>query len=172
MYSQNDLDDAVAAGAVSAESAAALRAYIERSRSTYGLAYSTWNQVKDAGAFPAPTVTGINYPNANTLYRWSDDDGLSVYVPDAERAARGAEVLPVPLDPGADLLGLLMDRHVVLAADVLYERKNAAALADLVPQLLTPGGEVIFIHTAAALPLLLASFSARLGAISVLPLLQ
>ena len=34
MYSQNDLDDAVAAGAVSAESAAALRAYMERSRST------------------------------------------------------------------------------------------------------------------------------------------
>ena len=34
MYSQNDLDDAVAAGAVSAESAAALRAYIESSRST------------------------------------------------------------------------------------------------------------------------------------------
>ena len=30
MYSQNDLDDAVAAGAVSAESAAALRAYIEQ----------------------------------------------------------------------------------------------------------------------------------------------
>jgi hypothetical protein len=34
MYSQNDLDDAVAAGAISAESATALRAYMERSRST------------------------------------------------------------------------------------------------------------------------------------------
>jgi len=34
--------------------------------------------------------------------------------------------------------------HVVLAADVLYERKNAAALADLVPKLLAPGGEAIF----------------------------
>ena len=33
---------------------------------------------------------------------------------------------------------------LVLAADVLYERKNAAALADLVPQLLAPGGEAIF----------------------------
>jgi predicted nicotinamide N-methyase len=33
---------------------------------------------------------------------------------------------------------------LVLAADVLYERKNAAALADLVPELLAPGGEVIF----------------------------
>jgi len=33
---------------------------------------------------------------------------------------------------------------LVLAADVLYERKNAAALAGLVPQLLAPGGEAIF----------------------------
>ena len=34
MYSQNELDDAVAAGAISAESAAGLRAYIERQRAT------------------------------------------------------------------------------------------------------------------------------------------
>ena len=33
---------------------------------------------------------------------------------------------------------------LVLAADVLYERKNVAALADLVPKLLAPGGEAIF----------------------------
>jgi predicted nicotinamide N-methyase len=33
---------------------------------------------------------------------------------------------------------------LVFAADVLYERKNAAALADLVPKLLAPGGEAIF----------------------------
>jgi predicted nicotinamide N-methyase len=33
---------------------------------------------------------------------------------------------------------------LILAADVLYERKNAAALADLVPRLLAPGGEAIF----------------------------
>ena len=33
---------------------------------------------------------------------------------------------------------------LVLAADVLYERKNAAALADLVPRLLAPGGEALF----------------------------
>jgi predicted nicotinamide N-methyase len=32
---------------------------------------------------------------------------------------------------------------LVLAADVLYEAKNAAALADLVPKLLAPGGEAI-----------------------------
>jgi len=33
---------------------------------------------------------------------------------------------------------------LILAADVLYECKNAAALADLVPRLLAPGGEAIF----------------------------
>ena len=34
---------------------------------------------------------------------------------------------------------------LVLATDVLYERKNAVALADLVPRLLAPGGEAIFV---------------------------
>jgi predicted nicotinamide N-methyase len=33
---------------------------------------------------------------------------------------------------------------LVLAADVLYERKSAAALANLVPKLFAPGGEAIF----------------------------
>jgi predicted nicotinamide N-methyase len=33
---------------------------------------------------------------------------------------------------------------LVLAADVLYERRNAAALADLVPKLLASGGEAVF----------------------------
>jgi predicted nicotinamide N-methyase len=33
---------------------------------------------------------------------------------------------------------------LILAADVLYERKNAAALADLVPRLLATGGEAVF----------------------------
>ena len=33
---------------------------------------------------------------------------------------------------------------LVLAADVLYERKNAEALSGLVPMLLAPGGEAIF----------------------------
>jgi predicted nicotinamide N-methyase len=33
---------------------------------------------------------------------------------------------------------------LIFAADVLYERRNAAALADLVPELLAPGGEAIF----------------------------
>jgi predicted nicotinamide N-methyase len=33
---------------------------------------------------------------------------------------------------------------LVLAADVLYERKNGAAVAGLVPNLLDSGGEAIF----------------------------
>src|SRR5690606_17211749 len=33
-----------------------------------------------------------------------------------------------------------------------------------------PDGEVIFIHAAASLPLLLAAFTARFGAVTVLPL--
>jgi predicted nicotinamide N-methyase len=32
---------------------------------------------------------------------------------------------------------------LVLAADVLYERRNVSALADLIPALLAPGGEVL-----------------------------
>ena len=34
-----------------------------------------------------------------------------------------------------------------------------------------PDGEVIFIHAASALPLLIAAFTARFGAVTVLPLL-
>jgi predicted nicotinamide N-methyase len=33
---------------------------------------------------------------------------------------------------------------LVLAADVLYERRSAPSLADLVPELLAPGGEAVF----------------------------
>ncbi len=33
---------------------------------------------------------------------------------------------------------------LVFAADVLYERRNVPALADLVPKLLAPGGEALF----------------------------
>jgi predicted nicotinamide N-methyase len=44
-------------------------------------------------------------------------------------------------EPSMQSLGTF---DLVLAADVLYERKNAAALADLVPKLLAPGSEAIF----------------------------
>ena len=48
------------------------------------------------------------------------------------------------LDWRAPDIGGIGKFDLVLAADVLYERKNAAALANLVPQLLAPGGEAIF----------------------------
>jgi predicted nicotinamide N-methyase len=54
-------------------------------------------------------------------------------------------------EPGTALLDWFSPRldglgpfDLVFAADVLYERRNAPALADLVPRLLAPGGEAIF----------------------------
>ena len=54
-------------------------------------------------------------------------------------------------EPGTALLDWFSARldglgpfDLVFAADVLYERRNAPALADLVPRLLAPGGEAIF----------------------------
>jgi predicted nicotinamide N-methyase len=43
--------------------------------------------------------------------------------------------------PGLDGLGTF---DLVFAADVLYERRNAGPLANLVPRLLAPGGEALF----------------------------
>jgi predicted nicotinamide N-methyase len=43
--------------------------------------------------------------------------------------------------PEAERVGTF---DLVLAADVLYERRNVPALANLVPALLAPGGETIF----------------------------
>jgi len=40
-------------------------------------------------------------------------------------------------------LGGLGTFDLVFAADVLYERRNAGALADLIPRLLAPGGECV-----------------------------
>jgi len=53
-------------------------------------------------------------------------------------------------------------RHMHPEMLELWVRTAAASAA--------PGGEVVFIHTPAALPALLAAFSARFGAIAVLPL--
>jgi predicted nicotinamide N-methyase len=43
--------------------------------------------------------------------------------------------------PDVERLGTF---DLVLAADVLYERRSVPALADLVPELLAPGGEAVF----------------------------
>jgi len=56
----------------------------------------------------------------------------------------GREPDLVLLDWRAPDIASLGTFDLVLAADVLYERKNAAALAGLVPRLLAPGGEAVF----------------------------
>ena len=94
--------------------------------------------------------------------------GCGVGLPAVAALDRGAEVLAtdhngVALDfvvhnaranlgrgPGTALLdwfspelGGLGTFDLVFAADVLYERRNARALADLVPRLVAPGGEAL-----------------------------
>jgi predicted nicotinamide N-methyase len=94
--------------------------------------------------------------------------GCGVGLPAVVALNRGAEVLAtdhngVALDfavhnaranlgrgPGTALLdwfspelGGLGTFDLVFAADVLYERRNARALADLVPKLVAPGGEAL-----------------------------
>jgi predicted nicotinamide N-methyase len=94
--------------------------------------------------------------------------GCGVGLPAVVALDRGAEVLAtdhngVALDfavhnaranlgrgPGTALLdwfspelGGLGTFDLVFAADVLYERRNARALADLVPRLVAPGGEAL-----------------------------
>jgi predicted nicotinamide N-methyase len=48
------------------------------------------------------------------------------------------------LDWFSPRLGGLGTFDLVFAADVLYERRSATSLADLVPKLLAPGGEAVF----------------------------
>ena len=60
------------------------------------------------------------------------------------RANLGRKPETALLDWFSPRLGGLGTFDLVFAADVLYERRNAPALADLVPRLLAPGGEAIF----------------------------
>ena len=60
------------------------------------------------------------------------------------RANLGHEPETTLLDWRRPEIGRLGTFDLVLGADVLYERPNAVALADLVPKLLAPNGEVLF----------------------------
>ena len=60
------------------------------------------------------------------------------------RANLGQEPETVLLDWRAPYVPHPAAFDLVLGADVLYERPNAVALADLVPKLLAPKGEAIF----------------------------
>lgn len=59
------------------------------------------------------------------------------------RTNTGREPETVLLDWHSPEVAELGTFDLVLAADVLYERRNALALADLIPELLARGGEVI-----------------------------
>lgn len=100
--------------------------------------------------------------------------GLDLTSPGRERVAAGlaadhfTTVIANPpfFDPGrgsAPSVARAEARHM---GDDLLDRwvKTAASHA-------APGGEVIFIHVAEALPLFLAAFTRRFGAVTVLPLL-
>jgi predicted nicotinamide N-methyase len=59
------------------------------------------------------------------------------------RANLGREPETALLDWFSPQLERLGSFDLVLAADVLYERRNAGALVDLIPALLAPGGECV-----------------------------
>jgi tRNA1(Val) A37 N6-methylase TrmN6 len=99
---------------------------------------------------------------------------LDVTAKGAVRAAAGlpadhfAAVIANPpfFDPGAGSApaeGRAAARHMEPAALDLWVKAAATSAA--------PGGEIIFIHAAPALPALLAAFEARFGAITILPLI-
>lgn len=92
---------------------------------------------------------GVGLPSVVALAR-----GASVFAVDHYEAALdfarynalvngGRELRTAPLDWHAPRTAGLGPFDLALAADVLYERRNATALAALVPDLLAPGGELI-----------------------------
>jgi predicted nicotinamide N-methyase len=60
------------------------------------------------------------------------------------RTNLGREPTTALLDWFSPQLDGLETFDLVFAADVLYERRNVPALANLVPRLLAPGGEALF----------------------------
>jgi predicted nicotinamide N-methyase len=89
-----------------------------------------------------PTVVALDR-GARVLATDHNEAALD-FVAHNARANLGREPETALLDwfsPQPDGLGTF---DLVLAADVLYERRNAPALADLVPRLLAPGGEALF----------------------------
>ena len=89
-----------------------------------------------------PTVVALDR-GARVLATDHNEAALD-FVAHNARANLGREPETALLDwfsPQLDALGTF---ELVFAADVLYERRNSPALADLVPRLLAPGGEAIF----------------------------
>ena len=93
---------------------------------------------------------GVGLPTIAALARGACVLATDHYEAALDFAAHNARV-NLGLEPETALLdwrtpdvGGLEPFDLVFAADVLYERPNAVALADLVPKLLAPGGEALF----------------------------
>jgi len=91
---------------------------------------------------------GVGLPSVVALRR-----GAEVLATDHYRAALDFAAHNARVNAGRELPTALLDWHspprepgsfdLVLAADVLYERRHAEALSRLVPRLLAPGGEAL-----------------------------
>ena len=89
-----------------------------------------------------PTIAALDR-GAQVLATDHNEAALAFAVHNA-REELGREPGTALLDWFSPQLDGLGPFDLVFAADVLYERRNAPALADLVPRLLAPGGEAIF----------------------------
>ena len=93
---------------------------------------------------------GVGFPTVVALDRGAevlatDHNGAALdFVTYNARTNLGREPTTMLLDWFSPQLGGLGTFDLVFAADVLYERRNAPALADLVLRLLAPGGEALF----------------------------
>jgi predicted nicotinamide N-methyase len=88
-----------------------------------------------------PTVVALDR-GAEVLATDHNEAALD-FVAHNARANLGRKPETALLDWFSPRLGGLGTFDLVFAADVLYERRNAPALADLVPRLLAPGGEAL-----------------------------
>jgi predicted nicotinamide N-methyase len=88
-----------------------------------------------------PTVAALEH-GAEVLATDHSVAALDFAVHNA-RANLGLSPATALLDWFSPELGGLPPFDLVLAADVIYERRNTGALADLIPGLLAPGGEVL-----------------------------
>lgn len=92
---------------------------------------------------------GVGLPAAVALARGAEVLATDHYVAALDFAAHnarlntGRELATALLDWRAPAAGRLGHFDLVLAADVLYEARNIAVLAALVPALLAPGGEIL-----------------------------
>ena len=117
--------------------------------SSMALARHVFREVHMAGKRAVELGCGVGLPSVIALARGADITATDHYEAALDFARYNALV-----NLGRELRTQLLDWHtprtqdldhidLVLVADVLYERRNVAALTTLIPTLLTPGGEVL-----------------------------